>query len=89
MRVSVSTLAGDTLAAFDTPTFDGFGSAPEHFEKIAPAYLAPLSDGAPAVLVTFAGTDEDGAEFHVCERHEAIAWRDGRAVGTSVRHVNP
>ena len=61
----------------------GYGVRPEHYETLAPANRAPLTAGAPTVAVRYAGT-QDGERFYFTETHKAIAWRDGRAVGTQV-----
>jgi len=87
MTVTVSDEDGATLARFEARAFDAFDSSPDHFDLIAPAYLAPLSAGAPSVLVTYSRAD-DVDEWTFTERHTACGWRDGEVVGTSVEVVN-
>ncbi len=84
MRVTISTPSGYTRS-FDARDFDEFGSTPDHFDLIAPAYLDLLTSGYQSVSVRYVG-EINGERFSILERHTACGWRDGAVVGTTVEY---
>lgn len=83
MHVTIHDHNRNLVAEFDAADFNALGTSPDHFDKIAPAYLAPLTAGAPHVDVTYA--DAEGTHT---ERHFPNGTRDGEVVGTRVTYLD-
>lgn len=64
MLVTVRDDCGTVTDQFETPGFDRFWHAPEHFTRIAPAYLAVLNGGSAHADVTYFADDLFFTERH-------------------------